>query len=243
VSRRRGTWVSLAFCLSTTSWPELPDVLRFGEDRGLYVGVNLVSEPARLSLWRAPLALLEEVHATWTARAEEVAAGLEVNLGTWRSNLAWIEGAVAQARADASAADATGGDPVGVVRDWAAQHAAGAPVLEAVVDDEDRIVELHGAGPFSAASGVDLSRTDLTGRPFIALMSGPVVDAFGVAFTSHIEDRLGRRVRFHEMTFAGRPGLSVRAATVPAPPGGRGRAVVSVRLPEGSAAGAGRVAG
>jgi hypothetical protein len=222
--------VRMAFCLSTQSWWELPDVLLLGEGRGIEVNVNLVTEPARLSLWRAPVEVLEGVAEAWTHCDAKLERLLDVNLQAWRDNLAWARGAAADARSERGHPVSEGRSvtPLEHARTLAAAHAAGGPVLEVHVDEVDRIIEIDGVEAF-APVGLALPVAELRGRPFIALLSGPVVDRFGASFTSHLEDRHHRTVRLHEMTFAESPGTSVQVVSVAASGADAGTSWLTIR--------------
>jgi MoaA/NifB/PqqE/SkfB family radical SAM enzyme len=216
VAARTGSGLSLAFCLSSATWRELPEMLMFGDVRGLDVGVNLVTEPARLSLWRAQADVLDEVAETWTRQRDTVASQLHQNRSRWLENVEWAVSAAEQARRDAENANVRLGSPEAIeaARMLACDHAAGGPVLEVDIDDQDRMLAFRGAAAFVSAFDIDPS--PLSGRPFIALMSGPVVDRFGAAFTSEVDDRSGRAVRFHRMSFATDPPTTVQVTTAPA---------------------------
>lgn len=228
-ARSRGTSVSLAFCLSTESWRELPRVLEFGEDRALPVGVNLVTEPSRLSLWRAPAPLLAAVAETWTDQHDAVSRRLELNRTVWDDNVAWAVAATEQARRDETESTVAISDPSGfrTARRLAESHALGGPVLVVEIDAEDRILALEGTHAFSEIV-TELKRFDLLGRPLVTLVSGPIIEQFGAVFTSHSEDRANRSVRLLSMTFAGDPATSVQVVTAAPSSEPTGRAFVTV---------------
>ncbi len=230
VARAHGEELSLAFCLTTDSWPELPDILRFGEERGLPVGVNLVSEPARFSLWRAEADLLNRVADAWGAECDSVAAQLDLNRGEWLDNVSWVRSTAAEAsaRSMGTPVHLNGRGAVDAARSIALAHAGEGPILEGEVDAEDRITAVRGTQEFKAISpGID--DYSLVGRPFSTLLSGPIIDRFGTVFTFHSDDRRGQSVQVQEMTFPGDPPTSVQLASAPARHGAPGRVFLSVR--------------
>ncbi len=195
--------VSLAYCLSTASWRSFADVVVFGEERGLFVGVNLVSEPARLSLWRAPATLLDKVAAVWTAQSGGVASRLVRNRQSWSDNVAWIVGAAAEARAEAEThVTVRSSDLADRCDALARAHADGGPIVEIEIDAEDRIVTIGDVEGLRQV-GIDIDPGHHLGRPVMALLSGPIADRFGADFSVALADKELRRIRLLTMTFNG----------------------------------------
>lgn len=237
VARQRGRGIDLAFCLTTDSWRELPDVLGLGDSLGMPVGVNVVSEPARLSLWRASAETLTKVAAEWMDLRETVADDLTLNRQEWLDNVDWSVSAAKRAREeyDQSAVSVElSVDPRRLALGIARAHSPDSSVLLVDIDADDRILGFDGFAEFAQATGLTFDPSDLVGRPFIALMSGPVVDRFGPSFTSHISDRHNGRVRVHEMTFDAPEAISIHVAMAPrASPEGHGRAFVTAAVGTG----------
>lgn len=221
VAAGTGSMVSLAFCLSTDTWRELPAMFRFAEKRDLDLGVNLVTEPARLSLWRAPAAFLDEVAATLSGQRDAVASELLRNRDRWLKNVQWAVSAARQARRDSDSSDITPGSEAAIemARSVARDHAGTGPILEVEIDAADRMVRFVGGHAFRDEFGIDPE--PLLGRPFIALLSGPVVDRYGAEFTSQMEDRAARSLRLRRMSFA-QSLTTVQVVAAPAVPGGTG---------------------
>lgn len=85
--RRRGRSTGVAFCLMSTNWQEFGAVLRLAEDRGIGVSVNVVHDPAPLSLHRMPRAALAEVVAELERADPAMQSALTLNLDVWDAEL------------------------------------------------------------------------------------------------------------------------------------------------------------
>lgn len=92
--RRRGTYLSLTFCLMTENWREFGDFLVWAAGRELDVFVNTVVNPAPLSLYRLPSAELRALVATLEQQDQELRAHLGQNLPIWDDQLARLRARV-----------------------------------------------------------------------------------------------------------------------------------------------------
>lgn len=77
--------VSVAHCLMTSNWSEFDRLLGLAEERGLWVGVNVVRYPIHLSLYHRPAAELG--HVVCTLRARNPTSLTDVRLATWADTL------------------------------------------------------------------------------------------------------------------------------------------------------------
>jgi MoaA/NifB/PqqE/SkfB family radical SAM enzyme len=103
---RRGTSLSLTFCLMVENWQEFGDYLRFAEDRGCQVYVNTVLQPPRHSLYRLPVGELRQVVAALEAQRDVTAAALTRNRDVWLEQLDRLR-AHLEVREQGSEADAS----------------------------------------------------------------------------------------------------------------------------------------
>jgi MoaA/NifB/PqqE/SkfB family radical SAM enzyme len=101
-ARRIGTDVSINHCLMPQNVEEFPELLRYAEQRGIFVNVSVVRGPAHCSIARLPGGDLRSVHSALLARDEEMRSSLALNQRTWVRELARI-GAWAQASGDGGA--------------------------------------------------------------------------------------------------------------------------------------------
>jgi radical SAM protein with 4Fe4S-binding SPASM domain len=89
---RRGTKVSLTHCLMSNNWHEFHQLLQLGEDRGLDIYVNAVTQPYGVSLYHLPPAELREVVGTLRSRHEWVGARITgQRLDVWNEQLGLLE--------------------------------------------------------------------------------------------------------------------------------------------------------
>ncbi|MCA8941310.1 MAG: SPASM domain-containing protein, partial [Planctomycetes bacterium] len=94
-TRRRGTGLSLTYCLMRQNWHEFGDYLKYAEDLGVTVFVNTVIHPPECSLYTLPVAELEGIVAELDARnLDEDYVGLERNGGSWDSALDTLRKAI-----------------------------------------------------------------------------------------------------------------------------------------------------
>jgi MoaA/NifB/PqqE/SkfB family radical SAM enzyme len=84
---RRGTSLSVTFCLMVDNWQEFGDFLVFGEERGCRVHVNTVRQPAVHSLYQLPTNQLSEVLDSLHGTADVYAARLDLNRDVWTEQL------------------------------------------------------------------------------------------------------------------------------------------------------------
>jgi MoaA/NifB/PqqE/SkfB family radical SAM enzyme len=80
---RRGTSVSLTYCLMVENWRELADFLRFADDRECDVYVNTVRQPPVHSLYHLPRPALAAVVDELDRHHDAVAASLGRNRHVW----------------------------------------------------------------------------------------------------------------------------------------------------------------
>jgi hypothetical protein len=87
VAARRGTRVSLTFCLLRANWHEFGAFCRLADERGFSADVNTVTDPAHLSLYALPADELAAVLAHLEAEATDEVLTAEWNRRTWRAEL------------------------------------------------------------------------------------------------------------------------------------------------------------
>lgn len=93
---RRGTWVSVTFCLMTVNWHELRDFFALADALGVEGTVNEVSEPAHLSLLHLDLAQLDAV-VTTLEQQDGAGVALDLNRRPWMDVLATLRRRAADA--------------------------------------------------------------------------------------------------------------------------------------------------
>ncbi len=76
---RRGTSVSLTFCLMRQNVHEFVDYLHFAEDRGCQVFVNTVRQPPQFSLYHLPAHELRDVVSVLERRRDQAVDRLSIN--------------------------------------------------------------------------------------------------------------------------------------------------------------------
>ena len=86
-AKQAGTDLVLTFCLMTNNWWELLQLCRFGDERGLEVVVNTVTDPSPLSLYRLSIARLAPIVAELDHQERHQAGGLGLNRKAWVSEL------------------------------------------------------------------------------------------------------------------------------------------------------------
>lgn len=82
-TERRGTVLSLTFCLMRPNWHEFGDFLAFADDLGCSVFVNTVVYPPRLSLYRMGVEELRGVLATLEGQTPRFSERLGLNRRVW----------------------------------------------------------------------------------------------------------------------------------------------------------------
>jgi MoaA/NifB/PqqE/SkfB family radical SAM enzyme len=88
VAARRGTQLSLTFCLMRSNWHEFGAFCRLADERGLSADVNTVGDPAHLSLFHLDVDELAAVVAALEDEAADQSLDLDWNRRTWRAELA-----------------------------------------------------------------------------------------------------------------------------------------------------------
>lgn len=94
-TRQRGSTAMVNHCLMPQNHREFGALLRWAEDRGLFVNVSVVRFPAAASIARLPADQLRAVLHDLEAQDDEVRRDLSLNLRTWDLELgrirAWAE--------------------------------------------------------------------------------------------------------------------------------------------------------
>jgi molybdenum cofactor biosynthesis enzyme MoaA len=84
---RRGTDVTVTFCLMAINWRDFAGFCEMADARGIGCAVNTVTEPAHLSLYRLPIDELEEVLAELERIEAERGATFGRSRATWLGEL------------------------------------------------------------------------------------------------------------------------------------------------------------
>lgn len=82
-TRRRGTDLTLTYCLMRQNWREFGDYLLFADEHDCGVCVNLVREPADCSLYTLPVDELASIAAALERQGETLSAKLGRNRSVW----------------------------------------------------------------------------------------------------------------------------------------------------------------
>ncbi|MBL8778111.1 MAG: SPASM domain-containing protein [Acidimicrobiales bacterium] len=91
-TRAHGGGFSLTFCLQRANWRELGDVLAWGDELDLLVGVSTLTNPPHLGLHTLAAPALAEVAAGLRAEDPRRQAGLRRNRPAWDAAVARVEG-------------------------------------------------------------------------------------------------------------------------------------------------------
>lgn len=93
---RFGTDCSINFCWMPQNALELPEILRFGDQLGLRVQVQVVREPATHSIPELPVTDVVRIHRELDRIADRVSGGLTLNRPVWEEELerlrSWTRG-------------------------------------------------------------------------------------------------------------------------------------------------------
>ncbi len=89
-ARRVGTDVSINHCLMPQNVGEFPELLRYAEQRGIFVNVSVVRGPVHCSIARLPAEEITAVHRALLTRDDEMTGQLRLNRRTWDRELARI---------------------------------------------------------------------------------------------------------------------------------------------------------
>lgn len=92
-----GAQLRFCFCLMTRNWHELGPFLRWADDLGAPVSINVVSDTG-LAMHDLPLVDLDAVAATW-ADEDAALSTLRINGEVWRTQLAQLDAVRAERRA------------------------------------------------------------------------------------------------------------------------------------------------
>lgn len=93
-----GAQLRFCFCLMTGNWFELGAFLRWAEELGAPVSINVVSDTG-LALHDLPLDQLDEVASTWAREDAACSRDLTINAEVWRTQLAQLDAVRAERRA------------------------------------------------------------------------------------------------------------------------------------------------
>lgn len=192
-TRANGGGFSLTFCLQRTNWRELGEVLAWGDELDVLVGVSTLTNPPHLGLHTLPATALAEVAAGLRAEDPRRRAGLGRNRPAWEAAVARVEGLLHE-RGDAPR-HGRSDDVLSAAEARAAAFADGRGVHRVHADASQLVVSV-GPDPRNVL-GVDLA--SLTGGPTRALGEhlraslGPIVTS---ALEVHPDGVEERRLRF-----------------------------------------------
>jgi tetratricopeptide (TPR) repeat protein len=104
-TRRRGTFMSLTYCLMRQNWQEFGDYLQFAEGRGLSVFLNTVIDPSHCSLYTLPPDALLKIATSMEAQDTDGRySGLKINGRVWQSGLASLRKNASERQVDGARA-------------------------------------------------------------------------------------------------------------------------------------------
>lgn len=86
-AERRGTWVSVTFCLMTVNWHELGDFCRLADELGVVGDVNDVFEPPSLSLYRLTVPELAPIVSALGAQDDRERGSFALSAPVWGDQL------------------------------------------------------------------------------------------------------------------------------------------------------------
>lgn len=227
---RAGTELRLCFCLMPDNHHELAAMVRWADDLGAALSVNVVSD-AGLALHDLPVADLEAVRARW---ADQAAGGFGANRPVWDVQVAQLEAVLAERRAGIGPAarqaqpagpgllarpdpDPDGptwsiADPdpevVAAERDRLDRWSGGGPVAELRLDADDRVAAVPAGHERLGLGGSLVGRSVDDVLAAMAEADGRAPWVVGVD-----PDRIGRTVRTVVLA-AERPVRGVEGAIV-----------------------------
>lgn len=168
-TRANGGSVAITHCLMTDNWTEFADLVVFAERRGFGLSVNMVSEPAAMSLYQLERGELERVIDGLRGDEAGVLASVERLRGVWDGQLEALEnhlGQLAQSASDGSVLrliDAPTGSPLQRFARRGSADAAHAALAEA-----------------RARLGPDAAVIEFDPRELVLSVSPHVLDRLGV---------------------------------------------------------------
>lgn len=92
IANRNERPLEVNYCHMVQNYQSFPDVLRWGEERGMKVNVSVVRDPVECSLAAADDTLLRGVLRTYEMQYDAVAAELMINLPAWEEEIVRIRG-------------------------------------------------------------------------------------------------------------------------------------------------------
>jgi MoaA/NifB/PqqE/SkfB family radical SAM enzyme len=187
-TRRRGTSISLTYCLMRQNWREFGDYLLFGDAWDCDVSVNTVQSPSFCSLYSLSTDELSQVVAGLESQAGRVEPQLKRNLPVWLATLDRLRHrlqhlgrnyvqrtmfAEVQLLSDARVTDAAA-ETQRRLLEW-----ADGPVDQIVCDQDDLIVEvICGGESIGEGSFLGVPRERILGRP-ISDMTAQLAHLYG----------------------------------------------------------------
>lgn len=94
--QERAAHVTVTYCLMTTNWQDFGAFCQQADARGIGCAVNVVTEPAHMSLYRLPKAELAEVIAGLDRIDREIGSTLTLSRATWQGELVKLRGRLQQ---------------------------------------------------------------------------------------------------------------------------------------------------
>lgn len=94
--QERAAYVTVTYCLMATNWQDFGAFCQQADARGIGSAVNVVTEPAHMSLYRLPKAELAEVVAELERLDRKIGSTLELNRATWKGELVKLQRHLAQ---------------------------------------------------------------------------------------------------------------------------------------------------
>jgi radical SAM protein with 4Fe4S-binding SPASM domain len=91
-TRRRGTWMSLLYCLMRQNWHEFGDILLFAESIGCEVFVNTVVYPKQCSLYTLPPEELAYIADEMEKQGSHFEGKLQINQRVWEDQVRKLRG-------------------------------------------------------------------------------------------------------------------------------------------------------
>jgi MoaA/NifB/PqqE/SkfB family radical SAM enzyme len=87
IAARKGTDVTITFCLMTANWHEFAAFCRMADARGIGCAVNTVSQPEHLTLYQMSVPALQEVLDGLEATEEAEGDSFSLSRATWEGVL------------------------------------------------------------------------------------------------------------------------------------------------------------
>ena len=87
IAERKGTDVTITFCLMTVNWHEFADFCRMADERDIGCAVNVVSQPEHLTLYQLSVPELEKVMAGLDAVEAAEGDSFGLSRATWTGEL------------------------------------------------------------------------------------------------------------------------------------------------------------